>query len=309
MKLGFLTACMPEALAGRHRRLGAGGRLRGARGRRLAPDRRPRLHRQPPRRRRPRRGRRRRACARSSIATASRCRRSPTTTTTCTPIPRRAGRSNAHVAACIEAAALLGCPSVGTFVGRDPSRTRGREPGRGRARVQAARRPGRRARRGRSSSRTARWRAGTPTAIPGTWPTRPELWEWMFSLGLLLNFDPSHLLWLGIDPIAALRPYVDRVAHAHAKDAEVFPERRDRYGVFGKTRRAHRRRGTRAGGATACPGSARSTGRGSSTPSTRAASTASSRSSTRIRSGAATEERVKAGLEVAHRTLRPLIVR
>src|SRR6476646_5258539 len=30
---------------------------------------------------------------------------------------------HAHVAACIEAAALLGCPSVGTFVGRDPSRT------------------------------------------------------------------------------------------------------------------------------------------------------------------------------------------
>ena len=47
-----------------------------------------------------------------------------------------------------------------------------------------------------------------------------------------LNFDPSHLLWLGIDPVAALRPYVDRVAHAHAKDAEVFPERRDRYGVY-----------------------------------------------------------------------------
>ncbi len=29
---------------------------------------------------------------------------------------------NAHVAACVDAAALLGCPTVGTFVGRDPSR-------------------------------------------------------------------------------------------------------------------------------------------------------------------------------------------
>ena len=50
-----------------------------------------------------------------------------------------------------------------------------------------------------------------------------------------LNFDPSHLLWLGIDPVSALRPYVERVAHAHAKDAETFPERRNRYGFFGRT--------------------------------------------------------------------------
>ena len=56
----------------------------------------------------------------------------------------------------------------------------------------------------------------------------------MFELGLYLNFDPSHLLWLGIDPIEALRPYVDRVIHAHAKDAEIFPAERNRYGFFGR---------------------------------------------------------------------------
>jgi sugar phosphate isomerase/epimerase len=56
----------------------------------------------------------------------------------------------------------------------------------------------------------------------------------MFSIGLYLNFDPSHLLWLGIDPVVALSPYVDRVAHAQAKDIQLFPERRDRFGFFGK---------------------------------------------------------------------------
>jgi sugar phosphate isomerase/epimerase len=56
----------------------------------------------------------------------------------------------------------------------------------------------------------------------------------MFDLGFHLNFDPSHLLWLGIDPVAALRPYVDKVAHAHAKDAETFPEKRNKYGFFGR---------------------------------------------------------------------------
>ena len=52
----------------------------------------------------------------------------------------------------------------------------------------------------------------------------------MFSLGLYLNYDPSHLMWMGIDPVAALHPYVDRVAHAQAKDIQLFPDRRNRYG-------------------------------------------------------------------------------
>lgn len=50
----------------------------------------------------------------------------------------------------------------------------------------------------------------------------------MFGLGLYLNYDPSHLMWMGIDPVAALRPYVDRIAHAQAKDIELFPHKRDR---------------------------------------------------------------------------------
>ena len=73
-----------------------------------------------------------------------------------------------------------------------------------------------------------------PDGYPGNLAYSPELWEWMFELGLYLNFDPSHLLWLGIDPVAALRPYVDRVAHAHAKDVETFPAERNRYGFFGR---------------------------------------------------------------------------
>ena len=43
-----------------------------------------------------------------------------------------------------------------------------------------------------------------PDGYPGNLAYSPELWEWMFSLGFYLNYDPSHLTWLGIDPIAAL---------------------------------------------------------------------------------------------------------
>jgi sugar phosphate isomerase/epimerase len=39
---------------------------------------------------------------------------------------------------------------------------------------------------------------------------------------------------MGIDPVVALKPYVDKVAHAQAKDIQVFPELRNRYGWPGK---------------------------------------------------------------------------
>jgi sugar phosphate isomerase/epimerase len=37
------------------------------------------------------------------------------------------------------------------------------------------------------------------------------------------NFDPSHLFWQGIDPIAALRALKDCIYHVHAKDLRVDP--------------------------------------------------------------------------------------
>ena len=55
----------------------------------------------------------------------------------------------------------------------------------------------------------------------------------MFSLGLYLNWDPSHLMWIGIDPVATILPYADRIVHAQAKDVELDPVARNRYGTFG----------------------------------------------------------------------------
>ncbi|WNG52063.1 TIM barrel protein [Archangium minus] len=142
---------------------------------------------------------------------------------------------NQHVLRCIDAAGLLGCPTVGTFVGRDPTKSV------------------------KENLRVAEEvfkpivdRAGEkgvkviiencvmegwhPDGYPGNLAYSPELWEWMFSIGLYLNFDPSHLMWIGIDPVEAVRPYLHRIPHAQAKDVQLFPERRNRYGFFGKTR-------------------------------------------------------------------------
>lgn len=45
----------------------------------------------------------------------------------------------------------------------------------------------------------------------------------MFTLGLKLNYDPSHLVALGIDPIAAVKPYISYIAHVQAKDTQILP--------------------------------------------------------------------------------------
>src|SRR6185436_19219822 len=35
------------------------------------------------------------------------------------------------------------------------------------------------------------------------------------------NFDPSHLIWQGVDPVEFLRAFPDRIYHVHVKDAIV----------------------------------------------------------------------------------------
>jgi sugar phosphate isomerase/epimerase len=149
------------------------------------------------------------------------------------PDPQERKAINEHVLACIDAAALLGCETVGTFVGRDPTKSVKDNL----AEAEEVFKP-------------LVDHAGTkdvkiiiencvmegwhPDGYPGNLAYSPELWEWMFGIGLYLNYDPSHLVWMGIDPVSALRPYVDRIPHAQAKDIELFADRRSRYGWPGK---------------------------------------------------------------------------
>jgi len=151
------------------------------------------------------------------------------------PDPVERARIHAHVRACIDAAASLGVATVGTFVGRDPTRSVA-------ANLEDAERVFRplvehAGERGvKIVIENCVMEGWHPDGYPGNLAYSPELWEWMFDLGLYLNFDPSHLVWLGIDPIEAVRPYVHRIPHAQAKDIECFAARRNRYGFFGKTR-------------------------------------------------------------------------
>lgn len=139
-----------------------------------------------------------------------------------------------HLRRCIDAAVLLGCPLVGTFIGRDP----GASVADNLAVAEQVFPPlvdyaGERGI--RIVIENCPMEGWHPDGYPGNLAYSPELWEWMFALGLYLNYDPSHLVWLGIDPVAAVRPYVDHVLHAQAKDTEVDLVARNRFGVFGRT--------------------------------------------------------------------------
>ena len=149
------------------------------------------------------------------------------------PDPAERAAINQHVRACISAAASLGCPTVGTFVGRNPSLSVADNLADAEQvfapLVAYAGEMG-----VKIIVENCVMEGWHPDGYPGNLAYSPELWEWMFSIGLYLNFDPSHLVWMGIDPVTALRPYVDHIPHAQAKDIQLFPELRNRYGWPGK---------------------------------------------------------------------------
>jgi sugar phosphate isomerase/epimerase len=80
---------------------------------------------------------------------------------------------------------------------------------------------------------------------PGPAPTypaigcTPEMWRAMFaavpSPAFGLNFDPSHLVRIGVDWRRALDEFGPRVVHVHGKDTDFDPERLYEHGNLGPT--------------------------------------------------------------------------
>lgn len=137
-----------------------------------------------------------------------------------------------HLRACIDAAERLGCGLVGTFVGRDVTLTVEENLRLGEqvlpSLVQYAADHG-----VRLVVENCPMEGWHPDGYPANLAYSPQLWDWMAELGLYLNYDPSHLVWLGIDPVAVVASYADRILHVQAKDVEVDAEARNRLGVFG----------------------------------------------------------------------------
>jgi sugar phosphate isomerase/epimerase len=143
---------------------------------------------------------------------------------------------NGHLLKVIDAAARLGVPTVGTFVGNDKDRPVPENLERFRriwpAIVDHA---------GERGVKIAiencpmifsydEWPGGSNLA----WS--PAIWDELFSAipapHFGLNLDPSHLVWLMIDPERAVYDYADRIFHTHAKDLEIRRDGLYRHGTF-----------------------------------------------------------------------------
>jgi sugar phosphate isomerase/epimerase len=50
--------------------------------------------------------------------------------------------------------------------------------------------------------------------------------------GIGCNYDPSHMFWQNIDPVAAIRVLGESIFHVHAKDTQLYPANLMRTGVL-----------------------------------------------------------------------------
>ncbi|HEX7070634.1 MAG TPA: sugar phosphate isomerase/epimerase [Rhodothermales bacterium] len=143
-------------------------------------------------------------------------------------------RYHEHLHKVIDAASMLGVGLVGTFIGS--------RPGTAKENIAAAAPLFREFLKYASDRGVRLMIENCPMpnwltfGMPGNYAYSPELWDVLFNEipdpNLGLNFDPSHLFYLGIDHERAAREYASRIFHAHAKDAEMIPEGAYRYGVF-----------------------------------------------------------------------------
>jgi len=143
---------------------------------------------------------------------------------------------NGHLRKVIDAAATLGVDTVGTFVGNDKDRPLPDNLDRFRAIwPDLVRHAG---------------AQGVQVAIENCpmifsydeWPGggnlawSPAIWDAMFEAipdeHFGLNLDPSHLVWLMIDPERAVYDFADRIFHVHAKDLEIRNDGLYRHGTF-----------------------------------------------------------------------------
>ncbi len=144
------------------------------------------------------------------------------------PDPGERERVAGHLTKVIDAAQRLGVPTVGTFVGRD--RTRSVEdnwPGFDEVWPPLVAHAGERGVRIAIENcpmifSADEWPGGNNLAFA------PAIWREMFRRipddNFGLNLDPSHLVWQFIDCERAIYEFGDRIFHAHGKDVEVRPD-------------------------------------------------------------------------------------
>lgn len=152
------------------------------------------------------------------------------------PNPEGRKKKLAHLRKVIDAANLLGVNLVGSFIGRDPHKTikenfeevkkvfpdilkYALDKG---VRLMIENCP------------MENWQF---EGLIGNIAYNPETWNQLFEIipekGFGLNFDPSHLYWQQIDYLSCIRQFKERIFHVHAKDTEIIHKGLSQDGIFG----------------------------------------------------------------------------
>ncbi|MDN3687700.1 sugar phosphate isomerase/epimerase family protein [Cyclobacterium jeungdonense] len=152
------------------------------------------------------------------------------------PDESKAEAALSHIKAVVDGAEKLGIPVVNTFIGRNPSLNMDDN-----LKMFAERFPAVVKHASKKGIRIGiencpmfftndEWPGGKNLAIS------PAIWEKMFSIipdpQFGLNYDPSHLVWMQMDPVQPLYEFRDRLHHIHLKDVKLYPEKLNRVGIL-----------------------------------------------------------------------------
>lgn len=146
-------------------------------------------------------------------------------------------RYHDHLKKVIDAAQMLGVPYVGTFIGRDITKSIEENLNLYEAVFPefVAYAEERKVSLMIENCPMGGWH---PDGLPANIAYSPEIIERMFEIipseYFGLNFDPSHAYWLGIDHIEMTKQFANKIMHAHAKDVEILGDGLYEYGIFGQ---------------------------------------------------------------------------
>jgi len=143
---------------------------------------------------------------------------------------------NKHLVSTIKASAKLGVGMVGTFIGRDQTKTVEENlelvkevwppilevAKKENVKIAIENCP--------MLFTTEQWPAGQNLM------TTPAIWRKVFDIlpyeNLGINFDPSHFVWQMIDYVKPIYEFKDKIFHVHFKDIKVYKDKLDECGIM-----------------------------------------------------------------------------
>ncbi len=134
-----------------------------------------------------------------------------------------------HIYRLVDAAQRLGVNVISTFIGRDETKTQA-ENFDEMVKVFAPLLDYAGARGVRVAIENCPMPGWQFEGLPGNLAYAPHIWDETFArlphANFGLNLDPSHLVWLGVNYYDIVPKYASRIFHTHAKDTEIFADKR-----------------------------------------------------------------------------------